>query len=107
MEKQPLRNILFEITVAKQRVKQFKDNPRKSADVLKQLFNLYEEIYKRQLFNAGNIHDGRVLVFTESSPDGIIITRSEYYDARLKMTKFDLETHVLVELDTNLMSEAI
>lgn len=101
MDKQPLKVLLFEICIAKQRLEHFKNDPIKSndaADLLKQLFNLYDEVYKRSLAACDMPEEERFLLFTNVSPDGAIVTRDEYYESIDMMTNHDRDHHVLVPL---------
>ncbi len=107
MDKIPLKVLLFEICIAKQRLEHFKDDPIKSndaADLLKQLFNLYGEVYNRCLANCDMSTEERFLLFTNASPDGAIVTRDEYYESIDMMTKHDRDTHVLVPLSLGMAS---
>ncbi len=106
MDKIPLKTLLFEISIAKQRLNRFKDDPTKSHDaydLLKQLLNLYGEVYKRFLLTCDVPTEERFLLFTNASPDGAIVTRDGYYQSIDAMTKHDRETHVLVPLDLGMV----
>ncbi len=106
MDKIPLKILLFEICVAKQRLGHVNTDPVRShaaSDLLKQLLNLYEEVYKRSLSQCENPDQERFLLFTNVSPEGSIVTRDEYYESIEMMTKNDRENHVLVPLNLGMV----
>lgn len=95
--------LLFEICIAKQRLAHVRKDSRQEESVamlLKQLMNLYDEVYKRTVVSAGVSEEllDWYLLFTEASPDGVIVTNDTYQESLLVMTKKDLATHVLVPL---------
>jgi len=102
MKNQSLKNLLSEIQIAKTRLAYFEAKPEKGDAMivtLKQLLNLYEEVYQRSIQGLKQEPNHNLLVFTESSPDGVIVTPEEYENARKFMTKYDQATHVVVSLD--------
>ena len=95
MDKQLARSVLFDISVAKKRIKTLRAEGRGEGDmrILMQLTRLQEMV------NYFNPDEQYYLLFTEATPDGVIVTRPEYEKVLLEMTRLDMESHVLVELD--------